>query len=154
MRKALAVAVLILSGCRPFDPGVQVDDAPSPALADEPRPALATGEPLRVVRIIDGDTFEYQGEIIRIANIDTPEAPPRSRCLAEERLASRAEKELGAIMGGFYYVPRLEREREDRYGRTIARVYLPDGTDVGEAMIARGVAEPWRGRREDWCGPR
>ncbi len=133
-----------------MDPGAQVDEAPNPAAM----PPVSSEDGMRLVRIIDGDTFEFQGEIVRIANIDTPERPPRSRCLAEERLAAVASEELGDVMGlGWHIAPRIERERTDQYGRTIARVYLPDGTDVGEAMIARGVAEPWRGRRADWCGP-
>jgi micrococcal nuclease len=28
---------------------------------------------------------------------------------------------------------------------------LIDGRDLGETLIAEGVARPWRGRREPWC---
>jgi hypothetical protein len=42
------------------------------------------------IRVIDGDTIEAAGERIRIANIDTPEMPPKSRCAAEAILAGRA----------------------------------------------------------------
>jgi endonuclease YncB( thermonuclease family) len=39
----------------------------------------------------------------------------------------------------------------DQYGRTLAFVRI-DGRDYGEIMIERGLARPWRGRREPWCG--
>lgn len=113
----------------------------------------APTQPAQVVRIIDGDTFAYGGETVRIENIDAPEKSPRALCLAEARLAVIAEKELGEVMGSEWGAsPVIERTGTDRYGRVLAKVRLASGDDVGEAMIAAGLAEPWTGRRADWCG--
>jgi micrococcal nuclease len=98
--------------------------------------------------VIDGDTFRLGAETIRIANIDTPEAPPRARCMAEGRLAGLATRELGQLLASGDLT--LQREGQDRYGRTLARVSV-DGRDVGEALIDGGFAVAWAGRRADWC---
>lgn len=47
---------------------------------------------------------------------------------------------------------RIERiPRTDRYGRTIARVYV-NGRDLGEMLIGAGLGRPYRGeRRQTWC---
>lgn len=150
MRFALLLA-LGLAACQPVDAGdrsadLPRDDAP---VVIEGNTALA-----QALGVIDGDTFRLNGEIIRIANIDAPEMPPRSRCWAEARLARAATQELQRIQaegtpGGL----RIMREGEDRYGRTLARISYDGGrTDAGETMIARGLASPWTGRRWDWCG--
>ncbi len=39
---------------------------------------------------------------------------------------------------------------KDRYGRTLATVSV-DGQDVGEILIAEGLARPWTGHRQPWC---
>lgn len=111
--------------------------------------------PLVPIRAIDGDTFAIGDETIRIENIDTPEMAPRARCLAEARLAKVAQDELVRVVGQDWgRLPEVTRSGTDRYGRTLARVALSDGTDVGEELIKRGVAETWTGRRADWCGVR
>jgi micrococcal nuclease len=38
----------------------------------------------------------------------------------------------------------------DRYGRTLALVSV-DSQDLGEALIAAGLARRWDGRRHPWC---
>lgn len=103
------------------------------------------------VRVIDGDTIEdtSTGERIRLPNIDTPETGERAQCFAERQAgeaATRAAREIAA--GGTVTVRRTGRI--DRYGRTIGFVQV-DGHDLGEIMMERGLARPWRGRREAWC---
>lgn len=97
------------------------------------------------LRVIDGDTFEYQGEMIRIENIDTPEL--RGKCDTEVMLAYGAKARLEQLLDGEID---LERSGKGKYGRTIARVYV-GGKDVGEVLISEGFARPWRGKREPWC---
>ena len=38
--------------------------------------------------------------------------------------------------------------RRDRYGRIVARIEI-DGVDLGERLIARGLAQPWRGAESE-----
>jgi micrococcal nuclease len=44
----------------------------------------------------------------------------------------------------------MTRPPRDRYGRTLARVAV-GGADLGEALIAAGLARRWDGRRRPWC---
>lgn len=129
-------ALLLLAGCT-----AEADTAPFVP--------QTTGQ---IIRVIDGDTLEVSGETVRISNIDTAEMPPRSKCLAEQRLALAAKAGLEDVIGVSWGASvTLEREGTDQYRRTVARVRLADGTDVGEEMIRRGLAETWNGHRMDWC---
>lgn len=140
--------LLLLTACHPLDMGGAVNE---PEVASTV-PVIASSQPVPY-RLIDGDTFVFDGEVVRIENIDTPEKPPRAKCIAEVRLAAIAERELAEVFSDDWTrVITLERHGKDRYGRTLAAVKLSDGTDVGEEMVKRGVAEPWAGRRADWCG--
>jgi len=104
------------------------------------------------IRIIDGDTLQDMAADItyRLVNIDTPETGPRARCAAERELGNRATAEASALVARAADVELRPTGRIDRYGRTIAFVLI-DGRDLGETLIAQGLARPWRGRREPWC---
>jgi micrococcal nuclease len=97
--------------------------------------------------VIDGDTFMWGKETIRIENIDAPEID--GKCAYERRLAQDAKRELGRLLFSgqveLHRIPRI-----DRYGRALAKVSV-NGQDVGQALIAKQVARPWRGKREPWC---
>lgn len=112
----------------------------------------ATAEALTRVQVIDGDTIQdlRTQTTYRIVNIDTPEAGRNARCAAERRLAARATARTRALISAAHEVSTEPVGRIDTYGRTIARVLI-DGRDLGEALIAEGLARPWRGRRQPWC---
>ena len=117
-----------------------------------PRPARAAAERIRV---IDGDTMEDMREDItyRVVNIDTPETGSRARCTAERSLGNRATEAARTLVSQAQRLEFRATGRIDRYGRTIAFVLI-DGRDMGETLIAEGLARPWRGRREPWCDAR
>ncbi len=119
---------------------------PEPAL----RPTPAAAEELRRVHVIDGDTIEADGQRYRLVNIDTPEVGGGARCAAERRHGARATQRAQALIANARRVETEPVGRTDAYGRIIAYV-LVDGRDLGEALIAEGLARPWRGRREPWC---
>lgn len=102
-----------------------------------------------MVRVIDGDTFDYAGTRVRVADIDTPEL--RGRCAFEIQLAARATRRMGALLaaGPFELHPIPGRD-EDRYGRKL-RVVTRDGRSLGDRLVAEGLARTWTGRREPWC---
>ena len=107
--------------------------------------ALVAG---RSVSVIDGDTFHYGGEKIRIADIDTPEL--RGRCAYETALAARATARMAALLAaGPFELQRVGRD-EDRYGRKL-RVVTRNGRSLGDQMVSEGLARTWSGRREPWC---
>jgi micrococcal nuclease len=102
-------------------------------------PSAAPGE-VRVVSIADGDTFTgltagKERIRIRLEGIDCPE-----RGQAFSKNATEALSELV-----FDQTVRLEESSKDRYGRTIAKVYLSDGRCVNEEMIRLGMA--WHFKR-------
>ena len=84
---------------------------------------------------------------IRIANIDAPELGTPG-CATELALAQRATVRLAELLGS----GRLNvlRDGIDKYGRTLA-VVQAGGADVGDGLVAGGLARTWSGRREPWC---
>jgi len=104
--------------------------------------------------VIDGDTIKDNrtGAVYRLANIDCPETGERARCYRERRHGERAKFEGYRLLKGARIITVQPTGKIDSYGRFIAAIDL-DGRDFGQSMIARGFAVPWRGVREDWCGP-
>jgi endonuclease YncB( thermonuclease family) len=99
--------------------------------------------------VVDGDTFYLGGEKIRIAGIDAPETHP-SRCPSEEALGNAATARLQELLsGGAITLSSIDRDR-DRYGRLLRNVAV-DGQDVGDTLVAEGVARPYGSGRRSWC---
>lgn len=122
------------------------------ALAFWPAPPdAAAGTVARpgLVRVIDGDTFDYAGERIRIADIDTPEL--NARCGREAELAARATAHTRAWLaaGPFELQPLADRDL-DRYGRKL-RIVVRDGRSIGDTLVAAGLARRSTGYRRPWC---
>lgn len=101
---------------------------------------------------IDGDTLRSpDGTVIRIANIDAPEAAGKCKCREECRMAEAATAYVRASLSHAGVVTLRPYPRPvDRYGRTLAYV-LVDGVDLGESLVGEGLARRWTGRREGWC---
>lgn len=98
--------------------------------------------------VVDGDTFWINGEKIRIADIDTPETHP-PRCAREARLGRQATQRLHSLLNAGPV--QLERQGEDRYGRTLA-VVRRDGRSLGIQLVDEGLARRYSGgRRASWC---
>ena len=99
---------------------------------------------------VDGDTFRYGGEIIRIADIDAPETR-EAKCANEAQLGARATMRLTALLNkGEFSLDRYESRDRDRYGRLL-RVVMRDGQSIGAALVSEGLARRWEGRRRPWC---
>jgi micrococcal nuclease len=103
----------------------------------------------RVTCVVDGDTFWYRGEKIRIADINTPEIGSPG-CAAEARLGAAATLRLQQLLNtGSFTLEPVERAT-DRYGRSL-RVVTRNGRSLGRTLEAEGLAEPWQGHRGNWC---
>ena len=88
----------------------------------------------------DGDNCSTtSGEEIQLACIDTPELKGRN---ARPAPAMSAKYHLnGMLMGQKVGIRRITT---DRYGRTVAELYI-DGTNVQQALVSSGHAEIfWR----------
>ena len=103
-------------------------------------PALAAAQ--HVERVVDGDTIIVSGVgRVRLIGVDTPESvDPR-------RPVEFFGKEAGAftrrLVDGKRVRLEYDWERTDRYGRTLAYVYLPDGTFVNAEIIRRGYGHAY-----------
>lgn len=113
--------------------------------------SLCSG-PIRETCVIDGDTFWYRGEKVRIADINAPEVSAPG-CAAEAALGARATDRLAGLLnaGPFTLAPGDPGRDRDRYGRLLREV-TREGESLGEMLVEEGLAETWRGYRGDWCG--
>lgn len=100
--------------------------------------------------VIDGDTVRLGQEKIRLENIDAPETQrPRAQCDYEIQLGLKSKQALIQILAGGEPVV-LRSGRLDRYGRTLARIEV-NRKDVGQTLIEMRLAQPWVGRKAEWC---
>lgn len=101
------------------------------------------------IKAYDGDTLIMPGgERIRVMGVDTPEIKDAG-CQAELAAAfvardfAQAALDRGPV--------RLERTRLDRYGRTLAVVWI-GGDDLAALLIEAGHGREYHGeRRRPWC---
>lgn len=111
--------------------------------------ALCTHAP-RTDCVVDGDTFWLHGEKVRIADINAPETHGAG-CPAELALGERAADRLAALLSAGPFALEVQGSRAtDRYGRNL-RVVRRGGDSIGAELVREGLAEPWRGRRSNWC---
>lgn len=127
------------------------------ALLSHPVPAVEA----TVIKVKDGDTFAVRAEpwpglevsvSVRVRGIDTPEKSWRAKCPREIQLgamASDAAAEMVPIGSRIY----LTEISEGKYGgRVVAKVFLPDGSDYGQALVSLGLARPYDGGTKlSWC---
>lgn len=100
--------------------------------------------------VIDGDTFVFQGEKIRIADIDAPETA-QPKCASEAALGKQATKRLRALLNeGPFTLEQWGSRDRDQYGRSL-RMVSRDGHSLGDILVSEGLARPWTGRRLPWC---
>ena len=94
--------------------------------------ALATDFSGPVVSVLDGDTIEVllnnRAERIRLQGIDCPEKG--------QAYGTRAKQAASALVFGKEVT--LKTHGKDKYGRTMADVYLPDGTNVNHELVKQG----------------
>lgn len=136
-----------------FWPGPRPGEAvelPRPAAVDREsaRFSVCSG-PVRTNCVVDGDTFWYAGEKIRIADINTPEVS-EPECQAEARLGAQATLRLQALLNaGAFTLEPIDRD-SDQYGRLL-RTVTRGGESLGLVMVGEGLAEEWQGYRGSWC---
>jgi endonuclease YncB( thermonuclease family) len=109
---------------------------------------LCTGSQ-RITCVVDGDTFWLHGDKVRIADINAPETHG-AQCPVESALGLAATRRLLALLNGGPFSLEAGARDMDRYGRLL-RVVTRRGRSLGDRLIAEGLAEPWRGRRGNWC---
>jgi endonuclease YncB( thermonuclease family) len=99
--------------------------------------------------IVDGDTFHFGGDKIRIADIDAPEIFSY-KCASELALGNRATTRLLQLMNaGPFTLEPIARDT-DVYGRKL-RIVRRGGRSIGGELVAEGLARRWDGARHPWC---
>lgn len=99
---------------------------------------------LEISKFVDGDTFwvlnqNGQKEKIRLIGIDTPEARRTGRTEVEY-FGKEASDYVKRILTGRKVRLEYDVERYDRYKRTLAYVYLDDGTFLNALLVKEGYA--------------
>ncbi len=96
-----------------------------------------------VKNVVDGDTIELSnGKIVRYIGIDTPEV--RKKILgkwqyAPEPFAIESKKRNEKLVGGKKVRLEFDKNKEDKYGRWLAYVYVGDKI-AAEELLKEGLA--------------
>lgn len=92
-----------------------------------------------VKRVIDGDTVVLSGgERVRYIGVDTPEIHHPVKGV--EYFGPEAAEFNKKLVLNKNIRLEFDKEKYDRYGRTLAYVFLEDGTFVNEDLIKNGYA--------------
>lgn len=91
-----------------------------------------------VTYVIDGDTIEVDDDTrVRLLGVNSPEIGYNGA--TDEPMARRARKFVADRVVGKTVTLKLEPEKRDPYGRLLAHVFLKDGTNLQEQILAQGL---------------
>ncbi len=105
-----------------------------------------------IIRVVDGDTYcvdladvkgdEEKGTKIRIIGVDTPESVAPSTYHKDNTEEGATVKDIvkDKIHKGDMVSVEYDVQRNDKYGRTLAYLYLSDGTMIEEWLLSNGYA--------------
>ncbi|MEE4296885.1 MAG: thermonuclease family protein [Wenzhouxiangella sp.] len=83
--------------------------------------------------VIDGDTIKIKQTQVRLYGIDAPEL--------DHPFGEKAKWAMVRLCRG--HPIRAEITDEDKYGRTVAKCFLPDGRDLSAELVKQGLAIDW-----------
>ena len=90
-----------------------------------------------VTRVVDGDTIVVEGiGKVRLIGVDTPETVDPRRPV--QRFGREASAFTKRLVEGKHVRVEYDWNRKDKYKRTLAYIYLQDGTLVNEEIIRQG----------------
>jgi len=100
----------------------------------------------KVLRAIDGDTIEVEQDgkpvKVRLIGVDTPETVHPSKPVQE--YGKEASRFTANLLKGESVYLEFDREKTDKYGRTLAFVYrAPDGLLVNAEVIRQGYGHAY-----------
>lgn len=98
-------------------------------------------ETVQLHKVHDGDTFKLtDGRKVRIIGINTPEHARDNQ--PAEPYALHATQALKQLLENQPHLKlRYGAEKQDRYGRLLAHVFLNDDRNVSELMLQKGMAQ-------------
>jgi endonuclease YncB( thermonuclease family) len=102
-----------------------------------PQPSESPRATALVKRAIDGDTLELtSGETVRLIGVDTPETKDPRKPV--QYFGKEATAFTQRLVEGKRVRLEYDQQRLDKYGRTLAYVYLEDSTFVNAEIIKQG----------------
>lgn len=123
--------------------------------------AAANPYPVKVLRVIDGDTIVIEAKYlpvelkqqlsIRVLGVDTPEKAPRAKCEAEATLAKQASAYTRGLVAKATAVE-VDFVDWDKYGGRALGAVRIDGVDLTKSLINNGYGRAYNGgRKQSWC---
>jgi micrococcal nuclease len=92
-----------------------------------------------VAQVVDGDTVVLaNGQKVRLLGIDAPELEREGQ--PADFLAHKAKQFLAELVEGKQVRLEYDRLRYDHYGRTLAYLFLLDGTNLSRELVCQGLA--------------
>ena len=94
-----------------------------------------------VKKVFDGDTVQLaSGEIVRLLGIDAPESNYRNRKVLPQPFYFESRAALAKLVDRKKVLLQVGTTMTGHFGRTLAYLHLPDGTDVQQEMLRGGFA--------------
>lgn len=107
--------------------------------------AQISGEFYSIKRVSDGDTVVIQDELdnqykIRFIGIDAPESRNVGNRKQVQVFGSEAKNHLKKLLFNKKIRLEFDVQKIDRYGRTLAYVYLENGVFLNQYLVQKGYA--------------
>ncbi len=111
----------------------------------DPEPSCSIGlldETVEINYVIDGDTVILKdGRHVRLIGIDTPEIGRDGRKSDEGAHTARSYL-VSLLQGNKNILLKFDSQPLDRYKRTLAHLFLPNGQNIQAVLLAKGLATP------------
>ena len=100
-------------------------------------------------KVIDGDTIVVADQLIRLHGIDAPELDQTFQWRGQDiACGTMSLAALEALIAGVKV--RCEVVERDRHGRLVAKVFSPNGVDIGRRLVSSGWALAYRRYSKDY----
>jgi endonuclease YncB( thermonuclease family) len=133
-----------VSACLCFCPGVGLaaDDALEKYALETSCSTNKYNDTVTVKHVIDGDTIILTDERrVRLIGINTPETGREGR--PDQIGADQAQDYLSRLLHTNAEIKLVyDKEHTDKYGRTLAHLFLKDGINIQAILLKRGLATP------------
>lgn len=131
------------------------------ALLFLPSIAFAQAYEFPIVRVVDGDTVEFQATFLpqplkpvlklRVWGVDTPEKAHRAQCLQEAQWGEMATNLTKQLVLKSTKRQIIIKDWDKFGGRVLGDLYL-DGVSLRESLIKANLAREYYGEaKQSWC---
>lgn len=100
--------------------------------------------------VIDGATFVFHGETIRVADVDAPRIRQAS-CDKERSRGFYAKQRLRELLNAGDFKLVSAGGRSDAKAGEKLRLVTRGDQSLGRVLVSEGLVRPWDGRPTPWC---